>query len=203
MDALVFYNQLRKAGVNLYTCSEGPIDLDKFTNQLLLFVGQKGSNDYLSELAAKVVRKDCQRQARPLEQRPRALRHGVGEYDASGRFIQRLPPRQRARRGNHLRLLPSTDQRKVEAVRYAFERFDTAYLSMGQLARELQEKGYPSPARTLKGWTHWHVYRILTRCAYAGIIRWGLTSEGKYFHAQGEDVVPATERRRQAPAKAH
>ncbi len=30
MDAIVFYNQLRKAGVGLHTCCEGPIDLEDF-----------------------------------------------------------------------------------------------------------------------------------------------------------------------------
>ena len=46
MDAIGFYNKLRKAGVNLHTCAEGAIDLDDFTKQLLLFVNQEGSNDY-------------------------------------------------------------------------------------------------------------------------------------------------------------
>ena len=46
MDAIVFYNQLRKAGVGLHTCCEGAIDLASFTGQLVLFVQQKGSNDF-------------------------------------------------------------------------------------------------------------------------------------------------------------
>src|SRR5208282_1409339 len=56
MDAVVFYNQLRRAGVGLHTCCEGAIDLDSFTAQLLLFVNQKASNDFLIELSAKSLR---------------------------------------------------------------------------------------------------------------------------------------------------
>ena len=56
MDAIVFYNQLRKAGVSLVTSCEGRIDLEDLSKQLLLFVNQKANNDYLVELSAKVVR---------------------------------------------------------------------------------------------------------------------------------------------------
>ena len=56
MDAIVFYNQLRKAGVDLHTCCEGAIALEDFAKQLLLFVNQKASNDFLSELSAKSLR---------------------------------------------------------------------------------------------------------------------------------------------------
>jgi hypothetical protein len=38
------------------TCCEGRIDLDDFSKQLLLFVNQKGSHDYLTEHSAKVLR---------------------------------------------------------------------------------------------------------------------------------------------------
>ena len=51
MDAIGFYNQLRKAGVGLNTCCEGAIDLGDFAKQLLLFVNQKANNDYLRELS--------------------------------------------------------------------------------------------------------------------------------------------------------
>ena len=56
MDAIVFYNQLRKAGVGLHTCCEGAIDLEDFAKQLLLFINQKASNDFLIEMSAKTLR---------------------------------------------------------------------------------------------------------------------------------------------------
>ena len=56
MDAIVFYNQVRKAGVGLHTCCEGAIDLEDFAKQLLLFINQKASNDFLIEMSAKTLR---------------------------------------------------------------------------------------------------------------------------------------------------
>ena len=56
MDAIVFYNQLRKAGVGLHTCCEGAIDLEDFAKQLLLFINQKANNDFLIEMSAKTLR---------------------------------------------------------------------------------------------------------------------------------------------------
>ena len=203
MDAIGFYNQLRKAGVNLHTCCEGAIDLDDFTKQLLLFVNQKGSNDYLSELSAKSLRgRVANAKKGGWNGGPAPYGMDRGEYDASGRLIRRLKAGERkSGKGSYLRLLPSTDQQKVEAVRYAFERFDTAHLSVGQLARELEAKGYPPPAVSLNGWTRHHVYKLLTRCLYAGISRWGATAEGSYFHAQGDNIVSCNQRKRKIRRK--
>ena len=77
MDAIVFYNQLRKAGVNVCTCCEGHLDLEDFTKQLLLFISQKANNNYLVQLAAKVVRgKIASAEVRKLVGRTTALWHG-------------------------------------------------------------------------------------------------------------------------------
>ena len=56
MDGIALYNVLRKAGVGLISCCEGAIDLDDFAKQLLLFIGQKGNHDFLTELSAKSLR---------------------------------------------------------------------------------------------------------------------------------------------------
>ena len=56
MDGIALYNVLRKAGVGLISCCEGSIDLDDFAKQLLLFIGQKGNHDFLTELSAKSLR---------------------------------------------------------------------------------------------------------------------------------------------------
>ena len=207
MDAIGFYNRLRKAGVNLHTCSEGAIDLDDFTKQLLLFVNQKGSNDYLSELAAKSLRGRVATAKRGDWNgglAPYAMDRG--EFDPSGRLIRRLAPGDRASKGNRLRLLPSADTQQIEAVCYAFDRFDKAHISCWQLARELQTKGYPAPARSLKGWTRNHAQRILTQWVYAGISRWGAGAEGTYYETRGEDVIPCDKtkqkgKRRRKPAE--
>jgi DNA invertase Pin-like site-specific DNA recombinase len=189
MDAIVFYNQLRKAGVGVHTCQEGAIDLEDFPKQLLLFVNQKASNDYLTELSAKTLRgkiAGAKTGARNGGFAPYGMDRG--EFDGSGRLVRRLVPGDRAAKDNHVRLLPCADGRKLDALRYAFRRADESHLSSRKLAHELQAMGYPAPG--LSGWTRNHVQRLLTNCAYAGMGRFGVRAAGVYYQAHGEKIVP-------------
>ena len=144
------------------------IDLDASQSQLLLFVNQKASKDYLTELSAKSLRGKIAN-AKRGGWNGGAAHYGFdrGLFDDDGRLVRRLLPGEYIHMaGHHVRLVPSTDPVKVEAVRYAFNRADTADLTLRQLARELDAKGYPSPAG--KGWTHKAITRLLTYRAYAG-----------------------------------
>jgi DNA invertase Pin-like site-specific DNA recombinase len=188
MDAIGFYNQLRKAGVRLHTCCEGAIDLEDFAKQLLLFINQKASNDYLLELSAKslrgriaVAKTGCHNGGRAIFAMDRGL------FDPAGKLVRRLQLGERAHLpGHQIRLLPCTDQGKIDAVKYAFNRFDTADLSRRQLARELEAKGFPAPGG---GWNLCSVTRVLQNRAYAGTSLWGTTASGKYHEMQGGDIV--------------
>lgn len=190
MDAVVFYSQLRKAGVRLHTVCEGAIDLEDFAKQLLLFINQKGNNDYLIELSAKVVRGKIAN-AKRGGWNGGVAHYGLdrGLFDAAGQLVRRLQTGEHIQMAGHrVRLVPSTDPVKVEAIRYAYHRMDTANLRFRELARELTAKGYPSPRGT--GWTHTNVARLLTNRAYVGMARWGATAWGEYHEAQGEEIVP-------------
>jgi len=190
MDAIVFYNQLRKAGVGLHTCGEGAIDLESFTGQLLLFVQQKGSNDFLIEMSAKTLRgRIANAKAGGHNGGPAIYGMDRGLFDEHGNLVRRLQLGEYVRQAGHrVRLLPCTDQAKIDAVKFAFERFDSADIGVRDLARELEAKGYPSP--TGKGWSHHSVARLLRTTAYVGTARWGATAWGKYHTACGEDIVP-------------
>jgi len=189
MDALPIYNALRKAGAGLITCCEGRIDLDSFTGQLLLFIQQKGSNDFLIEMSAKTLRgRIANAKAGGWNGGPAIFAMDRGLFNADGRLVRRLQPGEYVRQAGHrVHLLPCTDQAKIDAVRFAFTRFDSADLGVRDLARELEAKGYPSP--TGKGWTHHNVRRLLRTTAYVGTARWGTTAWGKYHSARGEDIV--------------
>ena len=191
MDAIVFYNQLRKAGVDLHTCCEGPIDLEDFTRQLLLFVNQKGSNDFLTELSAKSVRGKIAN-AKLGGWNGGTAPYGMerGEFEPSGLYSTAGTEGQ-GPEGKPSGLAALADQRKLEAIRYAFQRFDMAHISKGKLARELQAKGYPAPSR--KPWSVHHVDRLLKNPAYAGISRWGVNAWGKYYEARGEQLACSAE----------
>ena len=145
---------------------------------------QKGSNDYLPELAAKSLRgRIATAKAGDWSAGPPPYGMDRGEFDATGRLVRRLGRGDNRNKANRLRLLPSDDPQKVEAVRDAFHRADTAHLSNQKLAEELNAQGFPSPSG--KGWTRSHVEKLLSNCAYAGINRWGVNSSGTYYRACG------------------
>ena len=196
MDAIVFYNQLRKAGVGLHTCCEGAIDLEDFAKQLLLFINQKANNDFLIEMSAKVVRGHiANAKAGGHNGGPAIYGMDRGLFDEQGNLVRRLQPGEYVRQsGHHVRLLPCNDQAKIDAVKYTFERFDSADIGLRSLARELTAKGFPSP--NSKEWSHNDVRRMLRNAAYAGTASWGAVAWGKYHEAQGEDIVPAGKQRR-------
>ena len=107
MDAIVFYNQLRKAGVGLHTCCEGPIDLEDFAKQLLLFINQKASNDFLIEMIGQdAQRSHCQRQGWRPQRRAGDLRNGSGIVRRYGNLVRRLQLGEYVRQAGHrVRLL--------------------------------------------------------------------------------------------------
>jgi len=189
MDAVVFYNQLRKAGVGLHTCCEGAIDLDSFTAQLLLFVNQKASNDYLVELSAKALRgKLATAKAGAHCGGPAHYGMDRGEFDAEGRLVRRLRPGDVKSKGHHVRLIPGVDPQKVAAIRYAFDRMDSADIGVRELGREMDAKGFPSPYGAT--WNHKAVTRLLTSPVYTGTTRWGWRASGRYHEVHGEDIIP-------------
>ena len=161
MDAVEFYNRLRKARVRVVTCCEGHIDLQDFSKQLLMFVNQKANHDYNVELSAKVLRGQL------ANAKGGNWNGGNAAYamdrvlcDQHGREVRRLAARELVHLpGHRVRLAPCKDQNKVEAVRYAFQRFVEADVGYRNLAYELDERGYPSPGGC--GWTHSNVRRML------------------------------------------
>lgn len=189
MDAIVLYNQLRKAGISLHTCGEGAIDLEDFAKQLLLFVTQKGSNDFLSELAAKTLRgRIASVKAGGWGGGPAVYGMDRGLFAHNGKLVRRLQAGEYVKQAGHqVRLLPSTDKVKVEAVRFAFRRFDEADLTYRALALELTAKGYPAPGGTT--WRHGNVINLLRTRAYVGTNRWGATASGKYHTTMGGDIA--------------
>lgn len=189
MDALVFYNQLRKAAVGLVTCCEGRIDLDDFSKQLLLFVNQKGSHDYLVEHSAKTLRGKVAAAMAGTRNGgviPYAMERGL--FDSAGKLIRRLAPGEAVRLPDHVvRTLPTTDPTRLAAVRFVFERYDQASLSIRRLTRELEAKGYPPPPSGQ--WTPGTVAGILRNPVYCGTTRWGQKTVAKYHRPAGSDIV--------------
>jgi len=181
MDAIVFYNQLRKAGVGLHTCCEGAIDLASFTGQLVLFVQQKGSNDFLIEMSQKTLRgRIANAKAGGHNGGPAVYAMDRGLFGPDGKLVRRLQPGEYVRLAGHrVHLLPGTDPAKIEAIRYAFKRYDEADLGLRDLAWELESKGYPSPRGN--GWSPRTVLDLLRQRAFIGMARWGAKYPSKIY----------------------
>ncbi len=190
MDGIALYNVLRKAGVGLISCCEGSIDLDDFAKQLLLFIGQKGNHDFLTELSAKSLRGKLSNAKAGRWNGGRA-NYGMERalFDAEGRLVRRLAEGEYVRQpGFTVKLVPTSNEAKREAVRYAFQRFDEADLSVRALAREMHAKGFPAPRAG--GWHDKSIYNLLTTAAYVGTARWNTRPRGKYNQVRAGELVP-------------
>jgi site-specific DNA recombinase len=202
MDALVFYNQLRKAGVGLVTCCEGPIDLEDFGKQLLLFVNQKGSHDYLTEHSAKVLRGKIATAGRG-GRNGGVLAYGMdrGLFDANDHLVRRLAPGEAVRLPGHtVRTLPTIDATRLDAVRFMFGRYERAAVSFRCLSRELEAHGFPPPPSGR--WTPETVAGILRNPVYCGTARFGACTVAKYHCLGGGEIVAVNGnkgKRRQKP----
>jgi site-specific DNA recombinase len=183
------YNRLRDSGVKIITCAEGPIDLDTFEGRIVHAVRQEGRHAYLKDLSRKVVRGKIAN-AKKGNHNGGAAHYGLDRalVGPDGNVVRRLDDGEWVKKDGHkTRLVPCDDPVKLEAVRYLFERFDSADLSQRALAREMNEKGYPSPRGM--GWTHQNATRILKAPQYVGTARWGATRWGEYYTADGEDIA--------------
>ena len=64
-----------------------------------------------------------------------------GLFDADGHLVRRLQPGEYVRQAGHrVHLLPCTDQVKIDAVRFAFKRFDSADIGFRDLARSWKRR---------------------------------------------------------------
>ena len=200
LEGAEYYNRLRRAGVKIITCNDGPIDLDSFEGWLVQTVRQEGKHSFLKDLSQRVLRGQmaaakagCNTGGRELYGFDRA------EYDPAGNLVRRMEKGQRKAAGNLVKLIPSEDTIRIEAIRYAFSRFASADIGLSSLARELQGKGFPSP--TGIGWSNNALRKILSNPKYIGMNRWAATSNGKYFTVEGDQIVPHNGDFRSKPAE--
>ncbi len=170
---------LRQAGVKLVTVTDGPIDWSDFTGRVMYSLKQESKHQFLVDLARRVARGQRENAAAggwnggPI---PYAFERG--EFTSDGRLVRRLRHGENARKGFAIKLAPTEDPEKLAAVRFAFERVATAELSIRELAREMDGKGYPSP--TGAGWRHDALGKMLRNPVYCGHLRWAADHPGKY-----------------------
>ncbi len=185
----------KQSGTVILTCRDGRIDPRESMGRLQWAFSAEGNHMENRRRAYNVVRgqmKNAESGNRNGAKPPYGFDRG--QYDAAGKLVRVLGPKQYVDcRDHHVRLVPSTDPGKLAAVRYIFRRFATADVSMRQIARELDAKGYPGP--TGVGWSAGMVAKILRNPAYCGDSRWADQTRrgGKYLTVAGGGEIVSIE----------
>ena len=194
IDAGQLLRVLRDKGIKIVTCRDGSFDLQDSNDRIRYAFLTEGNNAENKRRAYNVTRG-------LIKNAEAGNRNGaVNNYamdrvqvTADGQFVRRLKPGKRKDNPNdRVRQVPCEDADRVEAVEFMFTRYATADVSIRQVAREVEAKGFPSP--TGKGWTDKAIRYILSHTTYRGGSQWAARPHGKYYSAQGGDVVPADSR---------
>jgi DNA invertase Pin-like site-specific DNA recombinase len=190
----------KRTGTVILTCRDGRIDPRESMDRLRWAFSAEGNHMENRRRAYNTTRGLIKNALKGNHNGSRA-NFGLdrAQFTPSGEMVRRLAPGQRKDCKDHVvRLVSSENSDAVAAVRYAFQRFDSADVTLRGLCRELEARGYPSPAG--RRWNHMTLRTILSNPVYRGASRWGRKAVGKYHHSQGDDVVPADGRRGAKPA---
>lgn len=145
---------LVQAGVELVTVTEGRISWNDFTGRMMFAIQAEGKNAFLRDLARNVKRGQTNAAKR-------------GEWMGMAPFGYRLDAK-------HLVI----DETAAPVVRMVYDRYLDG-LSLRGVAEQLNLDGIRSPGGST--WSYTTVNKLLNNEAYAGVFRWGVTTESKYI----------------------
>jgi DNA invertase Pin-like site-specific DNA recombinase len=175
LEAGFWIKPLRDAGVRLETVAQGKIDWDDFAGRIIYAVQQEGKHAFLRDLSRNTAR-------------------GMLAKARLGLWLGGPAPYGYVVRDQ--RLVPGSAER-VEVVRWLFRTYASQVTSLGELARQLNERRVPAPRGGL--WYKTAVHKILTRPAYRGDLAWNRRHDGKYHEITGGQLRATPGRRRKGP----
>ncbi len=167
LEAGYWIKPLRDAGIYLETVAQGRINWDDFSGRIIYAVQQEGKHAFLRDLSRNTAR-------------------GMLAKARQGLWLGGPPPYAYAVQDN--RLVPG-DPREIEVVQWLFRTYAETSASLGDLMRNLNERGIPSPGGGL--WHKTAVQKILTRPHYVGDMVWNRRHDGKYHLVKGGEIKPA------------
>jgi DNA invertase Pin-like site-specific DNA recombinase len=172
IDAGEIIAPLRRKGVWVDTVAQGKIDWESFAGRVTDAVLQEAKSMESDALSRRV-----------LSMQLLAAQNG-GHNGGKAPYGLRLEP-DPLRGKVHV-----PDGHKAEVVRYVFRRYDEG-ATLGQIARELKERGVRSPTGNL-GWTRTVLWKMLANRKYLGDLPWGVRPSGKrHRHGGGGKLTPA------------
>jgi DNA invertase Pin-like site-specific DNA recombinase len=175
LESGYWIHPLRKRGVQLVTCTDGPVDWSTFAGRMLYGMKQEGKHQYLIDLSNNVTRR-------------------MWQLAQEGKWVcGALPVGYRLDEQGKIQLGPSDE---VQMVQLLFEQY-AAGSTTRQLAKMLSDKGYRSSKG--KPWSVAGVTGLLKKPMYAGHYTYGRhqfskyqprTKQGKYRDKQEWVTIP-------------
>jgi site-specific DNA recombinase len=156
LESGYWIHPLRKRGVQLVTCTDGPVDWNTFAGRMLYGMKQEGKHQYLVDLSNNVTRR-------------------MKQLAQEGKWVcGALPVGYRLDDQGKIQLGPEDE---VAMIRMLYEQY-AAGSTTRQLARMLSEKGYRSSKG--KPWSVAGVTALLKKPMYAGHYTYGRHQFSKY-----------------------
>lgn len=185
---------LRDNGIRLVTVLEGEIDWNSSTGRIVDSVLSEAQHEYSVKLARNSLRGklDRAKQGKTYGQlTPYGLARRITDPQGSSRIVPRT---ERFRRPEDwLQVFVRGDEQEVAVVEGLFADFNRKDVSFHQLARELNDRGVPSPNGVK--WVYQTVIQILTNVRYVGDLSLGNNGAGKFFRLDGDQIIKNTERK--------
>jgi len=182
---------LRDNNIRLHTILEGELDWNSTTGRIVDAVLTESQHEYSVTLARQVLRGKlgAARKGKLFGQlTPYGLARLVIDPQGNKRVVERTERFQKPKDWTQ-KFIPG-DPKEVETVRWLFEEFHRRDVSFHQLARELNQKGIPSPSGGK--WIYQTIKEILSNVRYAGDLSIGRDGAGEFYRLEGDEIVRNT-----------
>lgn len=156
LESGYWIHPLRGQGVQLVTCTDGPVDWNSFAGRMLYGMKQEGKHQYLVDLSNNVTRR-------------------MNQLAQQGLWISGAPPVGYAVDADKRLILGKPED--VEFIKRLFKQFLSG-LSLRQLAEWAKGQGYLSSRG--KPWSVMGVRDLLKKSIYTGTYTYGRTQFSKY-----------------------
>ena len=163
IEAGIYIDPIRNAGVWLHTCTDGKIDFSDRNTRMIYAMKQEAKNAFLTDLSANVTRGLRSRAGEGL---------WLGQSDPPFGYVADSDKR-----------LQLAAPRIVETVGELFERYADGE-SISQLLKWLADGGILTTAG--KPWSRSGLRYLLSNSIYTGHYEWFKTSKSKYKHGNRE-----------------
>jgi site-specific DNA recombinase len=187
-DAMVHWKLLRDAGVKIVTCQRGELDFSNLGGVITAIVDQYGARDESVKLAQRVA--SGQRLKAKQGQRIGGIVFAYDRdvFDDAGKHVKRIHFRDRFRKPPTWRtkLVPSDDHNAVAGVQWAFDSIRQGQ-SIGYVMKGLNKRGLTTTHDN--PFTFTTTINLLTNPAYAGVLRVGKYSRGKFSSVAEDGMI--------------